>query len=138
MAPASGFIDHSGSPKNSGGQTWDKVDLYNYPVRKQRLGVDELLKLHGRMGEFNPHWTSRTFRQHKIKGTSAYLTNVLQMLDIMAFSTHDFIYDIGSHLISVLKGSAETEAVSSIWIQMSILNFTSPFLHAIFLVNPQL
>lgn len=60
------------------------------------------------------------------------------MFDIVALRAHDFINDIGSHLVSVLEGSPETEAVSSIWIQVSILYFARAFFNTIFLVDPEL
>lgn len=41
----------------------------------------------------------------------AYLTNVLEVLDVMALSAHDFIDDVGPHLVPVLQWSAQTEAV---------------------------
>lgn len=64
-----------------------------------------------------------------------YLANVLEVLDVVALRAHDFIDDVGSHLVSVLNGPAETEAVGA-WIQMAILHIAGSFLHPIFLVYP--
>lgn len=41
----------------------------------------------------------------------AYLTNVLEVLDVMTLSTHDFIDDVGPHLVPVLQRPAQTETV---------------------------
>lgn len=64
-----------------------------------------------------------------------YLANVLEVLDVVTLRAHDLIDDIGSHLISVLDGSAKTEAVGA-WIQVAILHFAGSLLHSIFLVHP--
>lgn len=64
-----------------------------------------------------------------------YLTNVLEVLDVVALRAHDFVDDIGSHLVSVLNGPAETEAVGA-WIQMAILHIAGSLLHSVFLVHP--
>lgn len=40
-----------------------------------------------------------------------YLTNVLEVLDVVTLSAHDLIDDIGPHLVPVLEWSAQAQAV---------------------------
>lgn len=42
-----------------------------------------------------------------------YLTDVLQVFDIMSFCAHDFIDDIGPHLVPVLGGLAQTQTIGT-------------------------
>lgn len=67
--------------------------------------------------------------------TLPYLANVLEVLDVVALGAHDFIDDVGSHLVSVLNGPAETQAVGT-WVQVAILHVAGSLLHTIFLVHP--
>lgn len=64
-----------------------------------------------------------------------YLTDVLEMLDIDSFCVHNFLYNVGSHLILVL--SYFLTMLANICILFFILNTTTIFWH-FFLINSQL
>lgn len=55
----------------------------------------------------------------------------------MALRVHDLVDDVGSHLVSVLDGPAEAEAVG-VGIQVAVLHVAGSLLHAIFLIHPEL
>lgn len=68
-------------------------------------------------------------------GKTMYLTDVLEMLDIDSFCVHNFLYNIGSHLILVF--SCFLAMLASICILFFILDTTTIFWH-FFLINSQL
>jgi len=64
-----------------------------------------------------------------------YLTDVLEMLDIDSFCVHDFLYNVGSHLILVL--SYLLTMLANICILFFILDTIAIFWQ-FFLINSQL
>lgn len=64
-----------------------------------------------------------------------YLTDVLEMLDIDSFCVHNFLYNVGSHLILVF--SYFLTMLANICILFFILDTTTIFWH-FFLINSQL
>lgn len=69
-----------------------------------------------------------------------YLTYVLQVFDVVAFSAHDLVDDVGPHLVSVLQWLADAQAAVA-GVGVSVLHLAdtlSWFCGCIFLVNPQL
>lgn len=69
-----------------------------------------------------------------------YLTDVLEVFDVVSLCAHDLIDDVGSHLVPVLEGRTQTQAVVR-RVQVPVLHLAGPLgrLHSpVLLIHPQL
>jgi len=69
-----------------------------------------------------------------------YLTDVLEVFNVVSLRAHDLIDDVSPHLVSVLEGWAQTQAVIG-WIQVPILHLAGPLGRlpsTVLLIHPQL
>lgn len=77
---------------------------------------------------------------HWMIACAQYLTDVLEVFNIVSLCAHDLINDVSPHLVSVLKGWAQAQAVIG-RIQVPVLHLAGPLgrlSSTVLLVHPQL
>lgn len=80
-------------------------------------------------------WWGQTQASPQVCPSPRYLADVLEVFDVVALGAHDLIDDVGSHLVAVLHGPAQAQAVGA-GVQVAVLHLAGSLLHPILLVHP--